>query len=62
MNHHTALGLGTPLLKTDSPRRIDRVIDYFGEARPPGSSGAMRAPESTGDVTASQRRVIQRDE
>jgi hypothetical protein len=54
MNHHTVLEVPTPLLKDDSPRRIDRVIDYFGEGR--------RAPESTGDVAASKRRVIQDDE
>jgi hypothetical protein len=52
MNQHTVLGV--PLLKNDSPRRIDRVIDYFGEAR--------RALESTGGVAASERWVIQHDE
>jgi hypothetical protein len=52
MNQHTVLGV--PLLKNDSPRRIDRVIDYFGEGR--------RAPESTGGVDASQPWVIQDDE
>ena len=62
MNHHTVLGVQTPLLKDDSPRRIDRVIDYFGEVRPPASSGATRVPESTGDVTASKPWVIQHDE
>jgi len=27
MNQQTVLGVPTPLLKNDSPRRIDRVID-----------------------------------
>jgi hypothetical protein len=62
MNHHTVLGVRTPLLKHDSPRRIDRVIDYFGEARPPASPDVMRAPESPGRVVASKRWVIRDDE
>jgi len=34
------------LFKKDSPRHIDRVIDYFGDGSPPAptSSGSAAAP------------------
>ncbi len=34
------------LVKPDRPRRIDRVIDYFGDSRHGASSGSRPAPES----------------
>jgi hypothetical protein len=61
MNHHTMLGVQTPLLKDDSPRRIDRVIDYFGEGGSPASSGDVRTRESTGAVVASEPRGAEDD-
>ena len=44
MNAMVALDQVTPF-KQDSPRRIDRVIDYFGERAPsrPGRGGRGRA-------------------
>ena len=34
------------LVKPDRPRRIDRVIDYFGDTRHGASSGQRPTPES----------------
>jgi hypothetical protein len=34
------------LVKPDRPRRIDRVIDYFGDSRHGASSGPRPTPES----------------
>jgi hypothetical protein len=31
------------LLKPDRPRAIDRLIDYFGETRPPGPRRVRRS-------------------
>jgi hypothetical protein len=37
---------GMTLVKPDRPRRIDRVIDYFGDTRHGASGGPRTAPES----------------
>ena len=34
------------LIKKDSPRHIDHVIDYFGDGRPPATTR-----QTTGDAT-----------
>ena len=43
MNTRVMLGRFTPF-KRDSARRIDRVIDYFGEARPGRERGGSPRP------------------
>ena len=52
MTLRIVLSLHTPLFKKDTPRRIDRVIDYF-EGRAPAIARATVSPESSGAAAAS---------
>lgn len=54
---HVVLSPRAALFKKDSARRIDRVIDYFGDATTAPAALATRVAtrESPGPAAASQR-------
>jgi hypothetical protein len=52
MTLRTVLSLHAQLFKKDTPRRIDRVIDYF-EGRAPALTRTTVSPESSDAAAAS---------